>query len=96
MIYDEILSDWKFVISVTQFFEQDFDSVGLKTKRHWNSFTTEFFISVENVTAELKELGKVEKKDELAACIDLPLACHKCDFKSKNMPELKKHIATHS
>jgi len=75
---------------------QDFDSVGLKTKRHWNSFTTEFFISVENVTAELKELGKVEKKDELAACIDLPLACHKCDFKSKNMPELKKHIATHS
>jgi len=44
----------------------------------------------------LKEFGKVEKKDELAACIDLPLACHKCDFKPKNMPELKKHIAIHS
>ena len=76
--------------------EQDFDSVGLKTKRHWNSFTTDFFLPVENVLADLKEFGQVEKKDELAACIDLRLACHKCDFKTKNMPELKKHIATHS
>jgi len=75
---------------------QDFESVGLKTKRHWNSFTTDFFLPVENVITELKELGKVKKKEELAVCIDLPLACHKCDLKSKNMPELKKHIATHS
>jgi len=50
----------------------------------------------EKLLADLKELGKVEKKDELAACIDLPLACHKCEFKPKNMPELKKHIAIHS
>jgi len=75
---------------------QDFESVGLKTKRHWNSFTTDFFLPVENVIAELKELGRVKEKEELAGCIDLPLACHKCDFKPKNMPELKKHIATHS
>jgi len=74
---------------------QEFESVGLKTKRHWNSFTTDFFLPVENVIAELKELGKVKKKDDLAANIDLPLACHKCDLKPKNMPELKKHIATH-
>ena len=82
--------------SLTTILEQDFESVGLKTKRHWNSFTTDFFLPVENVIAELKELGKVKKKEELAGCIDLPLACHKCDFKPKNMPELKKHIATHS
>ena len=75
---------------------QDFESVALKTKRHWNSFTTDFFLPVENVISELKELGKVEKKDNLASCIDLPLACHKCHFKPKNMPELKKHIVTHS
>ena len=74
-------------------FGQDFDSVGLKTKRHWNSFTTKFFLPVEDVIRELKESGKVEKKDELAACHDLPLSCHKCPFKPKNMPELKKHIA---
>lgn len=72
---------------------QDFDSVGLKTKRHWNSFTTKFFLPVEDVIRELKESGKVEKKDELAACHDLPLSCHKCTFKPKSMPELKKHIA---
>ena len=74
-------------------FGQDFDSVGLKTKRHWNSFTTKFFLPVEDVIRELNESGKVEKKDELAACHDLPLSCHKCLFKPKNMPELKKHIA---
>ena len=75
---------------------QEFESAGLKSKRHWNSFNTDFFLPIENVIAELKELGKVKKKDELAVCIDLPLACHKCDLKPKNMPELKKHIATHS
>ena len=75
---------------------QEFESAGLKSKRHWNSFNTDFFLPIENVIAELKELGKVKKKDELASCIELPLACHKCDLKPKRMRALKKHIATHS
>jgi aprataxin len=32
---------------------QDFDSSWLKTKKHWNSFASEFFLSAEFVLSEL-------------------------------------------
>ena len=33
----------------------DFDSICLKTKRHWNSFTSPFFIPADSILSELKE-----------------------------------------
>lgn len=74
---------------------QDFDSVSLKKKLHWNSFTSDYFLPIEKVVAELKEKGEVVKKTDMKYLLDLPLSCHKCDEKPKNMPELKKHIITH-
>ena len=47
------------------------------------------------VVAELKENGEVVKKTDMKYLLDMPLSCHKCDEKPKNMPELKKHIKTH-
>ncbi|KAG1698546.1 Aprataxin [Nymphon striatum] len=37
----------------------DFDSVCLKTKRHWNSFTTDYFVPSNDVIEKLKNDGKV-------------------------------------
>jgi aprataxin len=36
---------------------QDFDSPCLKTKRHWNSFTTEFFLRPKVVYEMLQNEG---------------------------------------
>ncbi|KAL3287420.1 hypothetical protein HHI36_001892 [Cryptolaemus montrouzieri] len=75
----------------------DMDSSHLKTKKHWNSFTTEFFISSEVVIENLIKNKKVilPSKEECRKFLELPLKCHKCDFKPKNMPDLKKHIVNH-
>lgn len=37
----------------------DFDSKCLKTKQHWNSFNTEFFLSVDSIIDELESEGKI-------------------------------------
>jgi len=39
---------------------QDFISSSLTTKRHWNSFTTEFFIDVEEIERILEEQGEIK------------------------------------
>jgi len=36
---------------------KDFDSEFLKTKKHWNSFTTAFFLPVDDVLATLFQGG---------------------------------------
>ena len=37
----------------------DFDSVCLKNKKHWNSFTTEFFVPSEKILKDLEEQGSI-------------------------------------
>ena len=39
---------------------QDFDSPSLKNKKHWNSFTSSFFIPADEVIFRLKKDGKVQ------------------------------------
>ena len=75
---------------------QDFDSLCLKNKKHWNSFNTEYFIPSEKVLKSLKENGKIsaeqsDKKDLLSR----DLKCNQCDFVPKNMPKLKEHLKGH-
>lgn len=41
---------------------QDFISPSLKNKKHWNSFTTEFFIDVEEIERILEKQGEVKVK----------------------------------
>ncbi|KAJ8935567.1 hypothetical protein NQ318_001561 [Aromia moschata] len=75
----------------------DMNSVCLKTKKHWNSFNTEYFLDSADVLTNLKQNGKVilPSRDICKKFMNLPLKCHKCDYKPKNMPDLKKHILEH-
>ncbi|KAI8921853.1 hypothetical protein DFJ77DRAFT_444408 [Powellomyces hirtus] len=73
---------------------QDFDSVALKNKKHWNSFTTSFFKDFDEVQSLLQSTGSV-KYDHAAheALLKGPLLCHICKAEQRNMPSLKQHIA---
>ncbi|CAG9762342.1 unnamed protein product [Ceutorhynchus assimilis] len=76
---------------------EDMDSLALKTKKHWNSFTTEFFLNPQQIITDLRENGQVQlpTKEKCKEYMDMPLKCHKCELKPKNMPELKRHLLTH-
>ncbi|EFA00986.1 aprataxin [Tribolium castaneum] len=75
----------------------DMNSESLKTKKHWNSFTNDFFLKSEDVIKDLEKNGKIilPPREVCKKLMETPLKCHKCDVKPKNMPELKKHIVTH-
>ncbi|XP_054712874.1 aprataxin-like isoform X2 [Uloborus diversus] len=76
---------------------QDFDSPCLKTKTHWNAFTTEYFIDSEDVIRDVEKYGKVCCIDERSAkeILKKDLRCHICNESLKNMPKLKEHILVH-
>uniref|UniRef100_A0A2A4J3D9 HIT domain-containing protein n=1 Tax=Heliothis virescens TaxID=7102 RepID=A0A2A4J3D9_HELVI len=75
----------------------DMVSPSLKTKMHWNSFTTEFFKPYADVLEELKKNGCINKMSpELhKSLMATELKCNQCTFKPKNMPELKEHLLKH-
>ncbi|GIY98441.1 aprataxin [Caerostris extrusa] len=45
----------------------DFDSPCLKTKTHWNSFTSEYFISSKSIIGQLETTGQIKLKDTNSA-----------------------------
>ncbi|KOC63466.1 Aprataxin [Habropoda laboriosa] len=75
----------------------DFNSPCLKTKYHWNSFTTPFFLQSSEICNQLREKGELEKlkSEESSLYLHTPLKCHKCSTAPKNMPDLKKHLLIH-
>lgn len=74
----------------------DHDSVCLKHRKHWNSFTTEFFMPPKDILKQLEEEGNVKiDKQYYEELLKKGLACHLCKEKPKNMPTLKKHILLH-
>ena len=77
---------------------QDFDSICLKNKKHWNSFVTDFFRDFSDVERELKEKGFIAKWDakRLEELLKRDLRCHVCDKKISTFPALKEHIKSHS
>lgn len=76
---------------------QDLDSPCLKNKKHWNSFTSGFFLDAERVISILQEEGKVELdvKGVYEPMLKSPLKCHVCHKELQNMPKLKEHIKLH-
>ena len=75
---------------------RDFNSPCLKTKKHWNSFTTKFFLPAEDVIGRLRTYGKVEvDKARYEEILKSPLKCHVCHASCQNMPKLKDHILRH-
>ncbi|GLC48946.1 hypothetical protein PLESTB_000165900 [Pleodorina starrii] len=73
---------------------QDFDSPALKNKKHWNSFTTQFFLPLEVVQHELESRGRLTLIDQNVQhqLEGQELRCHGCAKTVKTMPEIKKHI----
>ena len=76
----------------------------VQTKRHWNSFTTDFLVDIEIVEESLNNLLMAESKETLAAkmgsredreeILKSPIRCHHigCSKQFKNMPQLKHHL----
>jgi len=72
---------------------QDFDSPSLKTKKHWNSFTTPFFLDATQVETALQEQGRVVvDRVNAEALLKQALCCHGCGAEQKSMPTLKQHL----
>lgn len=73
---------------------QDFDSPWLKNKKHWNSFTTGFFLDIDKVEVELTQNAKLTiNKLEMDMLLKRDLICHKCSAPFRTMPALKSHLA---
>ena len=73
---------------------QDFDSPCLKHKKHWNSFTTDFFMDAEGIVKMLREEGKIVIDiDHYNSLLKKELQCHRCHRTLINMPKLKEHIS---
>ncbi|XP_053188408.1 aprataxin [Scomber japonicus] len=74
---------------------QDFDSPCLKNKKHWNSFTSDYFIESQDVIQMLETNGKVTVKEGTSELLKLPLRCHMCHKELPTMPALKEHLKSH-
>ena len=77
---------------------QDLDSPCMKHKKHWNSFTTPYFVPSNDVIQELRNKGFVKKpeKEIVKDWLNTALKCHKCEYVPKHFPDLKEHIKSHS
>ncbi|XP_029012461.1 aprataxin isoform X2 [Betta splendens] len=74
---------------------QDFDSPCLKNKKHWNSFTTDYFIDSYDVIQMLETNGRVTVKEGTSELLKLPLRCHVCRKELPTIPALKEHLKSH-
>ncbi|KAJ8247636.1 hypothetical protein GJAV_G00248550 [Gymnothorax javanicus] len=74
---------------------QDFDSPCLKNKKHWNSFTTEYFIDSGDVIEMLERDGRVTVRPRTEELLKLPLRCHVCRKELPTIPQLKEHLRAH-
>jgi aprataxin len=73
----------------------DFDSLSLKTKKHWNSFTSPFFIPATTILDTLKSGKSIQlEKSVYDAYLDAPMQCHRCKKVQQNIPTLKAHLAS--
>lgn len=72
---------------------QDFNSPGLKNKKHWNSFTSVFFLDSLDVMEEIDQHGSaaISSDEKLLA---MELRCHRCRSAHPNIPKLKSHISS--
>ncbi|KAL8593916.1 hypothetical protein ACOMHN_032337 [Nucella lapillus] len=76
---------------------QDLDSPCLKTKKHWNSFTTSYFVDSSEIIGQLETKGKVEPDDQHSnELLKKDLRCHVCKKALSTMPALKSHIVFHN
>ena len=72
---------------------QDALTPGLKTKRHWHSFTHDgFFLRLPVVRADLQRHGALRIDSAAEDLLKQPLACHRCRRACRDMPTLRSHV----
>jgi aprataxin len=72
---------------------QDFVSDRLKSKKHYSSFVTPFFLDVTSVIEELNSRGQLSIDRAAAEQWEkAPLQCHRCNAVQQTMPQLKQHL----
>ena len=74
---------------------QDFISDRLKSKKHFNSFTTPFFLELSSVIEELTSSWQGRLLIDTAAARQHEqgeMRCHRCRAVQRNMPQLKQHL----
>ena len=73
----------------------DLESPMMKNKRHFNSYSTDFFIPLPVVVETLRVNGFVEVCRESAQkALKSDLRCHRCQNLIQNFPALKRHLST--
>lgn len=71
---------------------RDFDSTCLKNKKHWNSFTTSFFVPLTQVIGDVEAHGSFAVDERQAeALLSDEMACPRCGGRLKTMPAVKSH-----
>ncbi|UJR25656.1 hypothetical protein I4U23_007007 [Adineta vaga] len=76
---------------------QDFISDSLKTKKHWNSFTSEYFLDASDVIDDLQANGSIRTDTtRMKRLLGNELQCHQCSNTFATMPKLKQHLMTHA
>ena len=77
----------------------DMDSPAMKNKKHWNSFTSAFFVPLQTVIDTLSReseqqsmVHKLPPDYELEEMLKGDLVCHKCAHSFPNIPQLKRHL----
>lgn len=73
----------------------DLDSPCLKTKKHYNSFATFFFITIDRVIEDLECNGRVTVNQgvaEMEKMENQPMACLWCGAAMPTVPAMKKHV----
>lgn len=73
----------------------DLDSAMLKTKKHYNSFATYFFLTSDRVLDDLKANKRVtvnQATEELLRMEEQPMRCLWCGCPLKDVPTMKRHL----
>ena len=65
-------------------------------KKHWNSFTTNYFLDASDVIDDLQANHAIRVDvARMKKLLDNELQCHECPHTFPTMPKLKQHLMTH-
>ena len=75
---------------------QDFDSPRMRTKHHWNTFNTDYFMDSPKVIERLESHGQMDLDEEhYEGLLQLPMKCNWCSETFEDITKLKSHRTQH-
>lgn len=74
---------------------QDFETIYIRKKEHWNAYTTEYFIDVDDIIAMLEKDGKVVvDQKHMMSVLYGSMHCSNCGTLLGNVGDVKRHVKT--